>query len=136
MEYCPTTLKKWLYTQNRGNSLTRNRLNALDKFHQVCKGVEYIHSKEIIHRDLKPDNILIARNGSIKIADFGIATDVPYQTHTEKQGTIVYRAPEQSGTKYDKMVDIFSLGRISVSLYSILCFPKYHFFFHLNEFII
>ena len=114
MEYCPTTLKAWLYKQRRENTLVKNRFEAMDKFHQICKGIDYIHSMGYIHRDLKPDNLLISKDEIMKVADFGVATDDPYSTHTLGPGNNVYKAPEQKGTKYDKKVDVFALGKLRV----------------------
>ena len=114
MEYCPRTLKGWLLEQNRSKALVDNRFDAIEKFYQICTGVEYIHDRDVIHRDLKPANLLISQNGTMKVADFGTATDSPYRTHTMRQGTMLYMAPEQIGTQYDKMVDIFSLGMVRI----------------------
>ncbi len=81
---------------------------------RVLKGLEFAHSKGVIHRDLKPDNILISKDGQVKIADFGLAIleEAPRLT---RQGTIVgtpaYMPPEQiSGGDIDHRSDLFSLG--------------------------
>ena len=54
--------------------------------HQLLKGVAYCHSHRVIHRDLKPQNLLIDKNGSIKLADFGLARafGVPLRTYTHE----------------------------------------------------
>lgn len=74
--------------------------------------MEYIHSKDLIHRDLKPQNIFVSRDDKIKIGDFGLVTSVAFETLTEDRGTKSYMAPEQSGDKYGKEVDIYALGLI------------------------
>ncbi|MDP8241155.1 MAG: serine/threonine-protein kinase [Candidatus Hatepunaea meridiana] len=80
----------------------------------VLNGLAYAHSKGVIHRDIKPDNILVSKDGQVKISDFGLATleDSPQLT---RQGMVVgtpaYMPPEQiSGGKIDQRSDLFSLG--------------------------
>jgi len=87
---------------------------ALAILHGVLKGLAYAHSKSVIHRDIKPDNILISKQGKVKISDFGLATleDAPKLT---RQGMVVgtpaYMPPEQiTGSTIDQRSDIFSLG--------------------------
>ncbi|XP_010144424.1 PREDICTED: interferon-induced, double-stranded RNA-activated protein kinase, partial [Buceros rhinoceros silvestris] len=85
---------------------------AQNKFLQILRGVEYIHSEGLIHRDLKPQNIFISREDKIKIGDFGLVTSVERETLTKDRGTSSYMAPEQAGDKYGKEVDIYALGLI------------------------
>ena len=63
---------------------------------QILKGIDYCHSKRIIHRDLKPQNLLVDKQGNIKICDFGLARafSVPIKTLTHEVETLWYRAPE------------------------------------------
>uniref|UniRef100_A0A8B9GJ09 Interferon-induced, double-stranded RNA-activated protein kinase n=1 Tax=Amazona collaria TaxID=241587 RepID=A0A8B9GJ09_9PSIT len=82
------------------------------KFLEILEGVEYIHSKGLIHRDLKPQNIFISGEDKIKIGDFGLVTSVTCENLTENTGTKSYMAPEQSGDRYGKEVDIYALGLI------------------------
>ncbi|XP_072187754.1 interferon-induced, double-stranded RNA-activated protein kinase isoform X2 [Excalfactoria chinensis] len=108
------------------NWIENNRQNqnyhtvAQDKFLQILKGVDYIHSENLIHRDLKPQNIFLSREGKIKIGDFGLVTSVTYDTLTKNRGTQSYMAPEQSGDRYGKEVDIYALGLIWFEILSAL----------------
>ncbi|KAG9285416.1 hypothetical protein G9A89_010891 [Geosiphon pyriformis] len=77
---------------------------------EVLLAFEYLHEKDIIYRDLKPENLLLDRNGHIKITDFGFAKHVPDITWT-LCGTPDYLAPEVIQSKgYSKAVDWYSLG--------------------------
>ncbi|NXD30155.1 E2AK2 kinase, partial [Spelaeornis formosus] len=110
MEYCEQgTLENWV-AKNREDRKYHAR--AQNKFLQIVKGVEYIHSEDLIHRDLKPQNIFISHDDKIKIGDFGLVTSVAFETLTENRGTKSYMAPEQTGAKYGKEVDIYALGLI------------------------
>ncbi|NXI08730.1 E2AK2 kinase, partial [Irena cyanogastra] len=110
MEFCEQgTLEKWI-AKNRKDRKYHEM--AQNKFLQIVKGVEYIHSAKLIHRDLKPQNIFISHDDKIKIGDFGLVTSVAFETLTENRGTKSYMAPEQFGAKYGKEVDIYALGLI------------------------
>uniref|UniRef100_A0A8C9FCN5 Eukaryotic translation initiation factor 2 alpha kinase 2 n=1 Tax=Pavo cristatus TaxID=9049 RepID=A0A8C9FCN5_PAVCR len=118
MELCEQgPLEKWI-ENNRQNQDYHEM--AQDKFLQILKGVEYIHSKDLIHRDLKPQNIFLSHEGKIKIGDFGLVTSVTYDTLTKNRGTQSYMAPEQSGDRYGKEVDIYALGLIWFEILSAL----------------
>lgn len=81
---------------------------------QILMALEHAHSKGIVHRDIKPQNIMILKNGVVKVADFGIAKlpNAETVTMTDKAiGTVFYISPEQaSGKKIDRRSDIYSLG--------------------------
>ena len=80
---------------------------------QIGKALEHAHSKGIVHRDIKPHNIMVLKNGSVKVADFGIAR-VMSESHTltrEALGSVHYISPEQAkGGRVDDRSDIYSLG--------------------------
>ncbi|MBP9663851.1 MAG: protein kinase [Pyrinomonadaceae bacterium] len=78
----------------------------------ICEGIRVAHSNDIIHRDIKPANILIAGDGTAKIADFGVAKFVPPSSLvTSMLGSPFYMAPEiWRNDGYGKKVDIWALG--------------------------
>ncbi|XP_051639024.1 interferon-induced, double-stranded RNA-activated protein kinase isoform X2 [Manacus candei] len=118
MEFCEKgTLEKWI-GENREHQNYHEM--AQNKFLQIMKGVEYIHSEKLIHRDLKPLNIFISHDDKIKIGDFGLVTPVAYETLTKNIGTKSYMAPEQFGDRYGKEVDIYALGLIWFEILSAL----------------
>ncbi|XP_032537629.1 interferon-induced, double-stranded RNA-activated protein kinase isoform X1 [Chiroxiphia lanceolata] len=118
MEFCEKgTLEKWI-GENREDQNYHEM--AQNKFLQIMKGVEYIHSEKLIHRDLKPPNIFISHDDKIKIGDFGLVTPVAYETLTKNIGTKSYMAPEQFGDRYGKEVDIYALGLIWFEILSAL----------------
>src|SRR5262249_51772773 len=85
--------------------------DALQLASRLCDILEYIHSQGIIHGDLKPGNIIISREGSPYIIDFGIA-QAPAM-FSSKMGTPEYMAPEQiQGDRVDSRTDVYSLGGV------------------------
>ncbi len=79
---------------------------------QVCMGIEAAHNNHIIHRDIKPQNIIISKDGKVKVTDFGIAKAATSNTITSNvMGSVHYTSPEQARGGYsDEKSDIYSLG--------------------------
>ncbi|KAL6126928.1 hypothetical protein ACLB2K_074973 [Fragaria x ananassa] len=79
----------------------------------LAKGLSYLHSKNIVHRDLKSENLLLDKNGRVKIADFGLSRLEAsiLSEMTGKTGTAAYMAPEVLESKpYNKKCDVYSFG--------------------------
>jgi serine/threonine protein kinase len=104
---------------NRSENLSvRNGLKIL---RQVIAGLGEAHAQKIIHRDLKPENIFIARDGTVKVMDFGIARSL--EARTSKTGTIIgtpaYMSPEQAeGKAPDARSDIYALGLVMYEMFT------------------
>ena len=80
---------------------------------QIAKALEHAHGRGIVHRDIKPHNVMVLKNGSIKVADFGIAqvTSRTSTLTTEALGSVHYISPEQAkGGRVDNRSDLYSLG--------------------------
>ncbi len=86
---------------------------------QVAQGIQTAHSHHIIHRDIKPQNIIISREGKVKVTDFGIARASSSQTISSNAvGSVYYISPEQARGSYsDERSDIYSLG---ITLYEMV----------------
>ncbi len=88
----------------------------------ICSGLEHAHEKRIIHRDLKPGNVLCGKDGSIKIADFGIARvcrdSMSRLTSQLDSGTLIYMSPEQLMGESSELSDLYSMGTILYELLS------------------
>jgi serine/threonine-protein kinase len=84
----------------------------------ICEALEYLHSQSVVHRDLKPTNIMLCRDGSLRIMDFGIAMAdgarrLTFAGLSGRLGTPHYMAPEQvKGKRGDPRTDVYSLGAI------------------------
>jgi serine/threonine protein kinase len=108
MEFCKNgSLRRWLAQQE-----THDEPTIMAWAIRLTETLEFAHSKGIVHHDIKPDNILLAEDGSIKIADFGIANT--------NGGTLSYLPPEVLGpgeiSPQDPRVDIYSLGVTLIEL--------------------
>ncbi len=109
------TLKQ--YMEKRGQLSWRESLHFIT---QIMRGLSHAHSRGIVHRDIKPQNIMVLRDGSVKVADFGIAClENSSQTVTQEAlGSVHYISPEQArGDRIDPRSDIYSAG---VVLYEML----------------
>jgi class 3 adenylate cyclase len=87
---------------------------ALDYTRQVAEALVEVHARGIVHRDLKPDTLMLREDGTLVLADFGIAKSIGAFSHTrhgEGLGTPYYMSPEQAlGKKVDHRSDLYSLG--------------------------
>ncbi|MBQ2766417.1 MAG: Stk1 family PASTA domain-containing Ser/Thr kinase [Clostridia bacterium] len=103
------TLKNYILKKG---TLTFGEIMSITE--QILLALDHAHQKGVVHRDIKPQNIMMLKNGSIKVADFGIAKlhNAETVTMTDKAiGTVFYISPEQaSGKKIDRRSDIYSLG--------------------------
>ncbi len=101
-------------------------VDKLELFVQVCDGLQHAHDRkpQVIHRDIKPANVILLRDGTAKIVDFGIARVVGIETSTlmagQLLGSLSYLSPEQiNSIPIDARTDIFSAG---VMLYELLTY--------------
>lgn len=110
MEYVDGMTLKDCLQQGRISSLG----HILDITRQILEALEFIQEHQIIHRDVKPSNVIIQRDGSVKLTDFGIAREIQAKDITQTDGIIgtpEYMSPEQaSGGKIDIRSDVFSVG--------------------------
>lgn len=103
------TLKQ--YMERRGGYL--NWKESLHFAMQIAKALEHAHNQGIVHRDIKPHNVMILKNGSAKVTDFGIARIMSSQSTLTKEalGSVHYISPEQAkGGRVDNRSDLYSLG--------------------------
>ncbi len=111
------TLKQYMHRKEG----PLNWREALHFITQIVKALGHAHSRGIIHRDIKPQNIMVLRDGSVKVADFGIARLTSAQQSTltqEALGSVHYISPEQAkGSRIDCRSDLYSAG---VVLYEML----------------
>lgn len=108
------TLKEYIQQNGRLPYQT-----ALDFIMQIAAGIEVAHEHHTIHRDIKPQNIIVSRNGTLKVTDFGIAKAATSNTiASSAMGSVHYISPEQARGGYsDERSDIYSLG---ITLYEML----------------
>mmetsp|Transcript_7523 Transcript_7523/g.22884 ORF Transcript_7523/g.22884 Transcript_7523/m.22884 type:complete len:290 (+) Transcript_7523:222-1091(+) len=111
-EYLDQDLKKYLDVCEDGLEVP-----ILKSFlYQLLNGVAFCHTHRVLHRDLKPQNLLINREGKLKLADFGLARafGIPVRSYTHEVVTLWYRAPDvlMGSRTYSTPVDIWSVGCI------------------------
>lgn len=113
-EFLDLDLKKYMESIPQGAGLEPSMVKRF--MHQLVKGIKYCHSHRVLHRDLKPQNLLIDKEGNLKLADFGLARafGVPLRAYTHEVVTLWYRAPEilLGGKQYSTGVDMWSVGCI------------------------
>ena len=88
---------------------------------QIAKALEHAHSRGVVHRDIKPHNVMVLKNGSVKVADFGIARMMSKGDTLTKEalGSVHYISPEQAkGGRVDNRSDIYSLGVVMYEMMS------------------
>ena len=117
MEYIDgITLKEFISRQK-----IINWQDAVNFAKQTLSALKHAHNKGIIHRDIKPQNIMLLKDGTIKVTDFGIARFARNETHTMTDraiGSVHYISPEQAkGSIIDERSDIYSVG---VMMYEML----------------
>jgi len=109
------------YVKERKHNIKEEKSKKLIK--SIARALDYLHRYGIIHRDIKPDNIVFAslsEESDVKIVDFGLAKILePNELASEPVGTLCYAAPEiLLGSKYNKNVDLWSLGVLAYWLLS------------------
>jgi cyclin-dependent kinase-like len=109
-EYCDHTLLNELETHKRG--MAEGDIQRISW--QILQGVDYCHRNGVIHRDVKPENILICKNGVVKLCDFGFARNLtgPGGHYTDYVATRWYRSPELlvGDVQYGPPVDVWAVG--------------------------
>ena len=117
-EYLDQDLKKHL-DQVQGGLESAKTASFL---FQLCRGIEACHHAKVLHRDLKPQNLLINREGELKLADFGLARSfgIPVRTFTHEVVTLWYRAPDvlMGNKRYSTPVDVWALGCIFAEMHN------------------
>lgn len=117
-EYCDRTVLNELDNNPRGvkDSVTKKII------YQTLQAVSFCHQHNCIHRDVKPENILITKDGQVKLCDFGFARILtgPGDEYTDYVATRWYRAPELlvGDTKYGPPVDVWAIGCVTAELIS------------------
>ncbi|KAK8857530.1 hypothetical protein M9Y10_015935 [Tritrichomonas musculus] len=108
LEFCQTNLEGWVKEGKH------SKVETVIFVYEIVEGMKYVHPQKVIHRDLKPRNILIGKDGHIKISDFGISKLMSSedQSMTGGVGTQRFMAPEiiDESDIYDEKVDVYSFG--------------------------
>ncbi|EGV66829.1 Cyclin-dependent kinase catalytic subunit [Yamadazyma tenuis] len=113
-EFLDLDLKRYMESIPQGVGLGADMIKRF--LNQLVKGIKHCHSHRVLHRDLKPQNLLIDKEGNLKVADFGLARafGVPLRAYTHEVVTLWYRGPEilLGGKQYSTGVDMWSIGCI------------------------
>lgn len=117
-EHLDLDLKRYMESIPAGVGLGSDMIKRF--MMQLVSGIAFCHSHRILHRDLKPQNLLINKDGCLKLGDFGLARafGVPLRLYTHEVVTLWYRAPEilLGGKQYSTGVDMWSIGCIFVEM--------------------
>jgi len=115
-EFIDYDLKKFLQSFDKGIDI--KVVKSL--LYQLVRGIAHCHQMRVLHRDLKPQNLLVSKEGVLKLADFGLARafGIPVKNYTNEVVTLWYRAPDiLLGSKnYSTSIDIWSIGCIFVEM--------------------
>ncbi|KAG7170942.1 cyclin-dependent-like kinase 5 [Homarus americanus] len=115
-EHCDQDLKKYFDSLN--GEIDPDIVKSF--LFQLLRGLEFCHSRNVLHRDLKPQNLLINKNGELKLADFGLARafGIPVRCYSAEVVTLWYRPPDVLfGAKlYNTSIDMWSAGCIFAEL--------------------
>jgi len=115
-EYIDYDLKRFLQSFDKG--IDFKIVKSL--LYQLVRGIAHCHQMRVLHRDLKPQNLLVSKEGVLKLADFGLARafGIPVKNYTNEVVTLWYRAPDiLLGSKnYSTSIDIWSIGCIFVEM--------------------
>ena len=116
MEYCPYGSLKFHLEDKGAYNLNRSIKAGIS----MLRALSELHSNNIVHRDVKPDNILQGENGTLKLADLGLARDEEDLLDHCPRGTVAYMSPEQytDFNNVDERSDIYSLGATLFHLYT------------------
>lgn len=118
-EFLDLDLADYMKGLNRNNKKLKPQL-LKSYMYQLVKGIAHCHMHRVLHRDLKPQNLLLDKQGTLKLADFGLARafGVPLRTYTHEVVTLWYRAPEilLGAKQYATPVDIWSIACIFVEM--------------------
>ena len=118
-EFCDQDLKK--YFDSCKGKVDSSTVKSF--MFQLLQGLQFCHGHNVLHRDLKPQNILISKNGELKLADFGLARafGLPIKHFSAEVVTLWYRPPDVlMGAKiYDTSIDMWSAGCIFAGYYEI-----------------
>ncbi|XP_012254072.1 cyclin-dependent kinase 1 [Athalia rosae] len=113
-EFLSMDLKKYMDTLGNGKLMDPKIVKSY--VYQITQAILFCHQRRVLHRDLKPQNLLIDKNGVIKVADFGLgrAFGIPVRVYTHEVVTLWYRAPEVllGSTRYSCPIDLWSIGCI------------------------
>ncbi|KGO75751.1 hypothetical protein PITC_029980 [Penicillium italicum] len=117
-EYMEKDLKRFM--DDCGGALDLPTIKSFA--YQTLRGIAYCHENNILHRDLKPQNLLISRDGGLKLADFGLARaiSIPVNAFSNDVVTLWYRPPDVllGSRSYNTSLDIWSVGCIIAEMYT------------------